>query len=106
MFVCNLFGEPIDGQSINLYCEVFRLSNYTTFSYLHRKACTYWGLSENNYGLFYINELDEPVNMLDQKQAKVCDWLNTEYKNEVLGNDLEHLKKFNHNFDDDGNQVG
>jgi hypothetical protein len=104
MFVCNLFGEPVDGQSINLHCEVFRLSNYTTFAYLHKKTCSYWGLSEKNFGLFYINELDEPVDMADHRQAKVCEFLSTEY--EVLRNDEQHLKITNHNFDDFGNNVG
>lgn len=76
IFGCNVFGDPASGQPMNLISKTFRLSNYTTVEQLHRTACSYWGLIQREFGLYYINEKDQPVNITrGQDEKTFCTWL-------------------------------
>ena len=66
-----------------LYCEVFRLSNDTTFDFLLRKSCDYWGLIERNYGLFAIDERNKPVDLQAQGIDNVIEYVDTDYRAQV-----------------------
>ena len=63
ILACNVFVDDNRQaeQEVILYCEVFRLSNYTTFEILLRRACDYWGLTARDYGLYTIDDKEEAI---------------------------------------------
>ena len=106
--------ENQENNSINLYCEVFKLANlqyadkgFTTFAILLKKACEYWGLLESEYQLFNINEKNEPVMMDDQPGRKVIEWIENDYRTSIDSWESVRKREKNkvHNFDLDGNYI-
>ena len=63
ILACNVFvnDNRQAKQEVMLYCEVFRLSNYTTFEMLLMRACSYWGLTARDYGLYTIDDKEEAI---------------------------------------------
>ena len=90
-----------------LYCEVFRLEQSTTFELIKRKACEYWGLMDRDFGLFTIDDSNQPVAIEDDDKVNVMEFLETDSRHQMdewLA--LKENQRNNlHNIDNDGNYI-
>ena len=69
ILACNIEGHQ------RIYCTVFRLSHNTTFEGLFKKACEHWGIMEESYTLFAIDEDANAKNMQEFMKDSVLRWL-------------------------------
>ena len=58
-----------------LYVEVFRMSQRLRMKALHKESCDYWGLSQQDFTLYHIDEEQEPHSLQDKMNDRVYDWL-------------------------------